>query len=56
MNLIIKCMKGHLSSGDTSFVNLALQCVANMANAEMAETFAPELVKLLISRYDNRLE
>lgn len=37
-------------SRNAAFINLALQCVANIGNREMAEQFGSEIPKLLVSR------
>ncbi|KAG9510209.1 AP-2 complex subunit alpha, partial [Fragariocoptes setiger] len=49
MRLIIQSIKNDLSSRNPIHVNLALQCIANIGSREMAETFAPEIPKLLVS-------
>ena len=50
MRLIIQSIKNDLSSKNPIHVNLALQCIANTGiGREMAETFAPEIPKLLVS-------
>lgn len=50
MRLIIQSIKNDLSSNNPIHVNLALQCIANIGiGREMAETFAPEIPKLLVS-------
>lgn len=50
MRLIIQSIKNDLSSKNPIHVNLALQCIANIGiGREMAETFAPEIPKILVS-------
>ncbi|KAL3314365.1 AP-2 complex subunit alpha-2 [Cichlidogyrus casuarinus] len=49
MNLVITRLKDDLSSRNPIFVNLALQCVANIGTKEMAENFAGEIPKLITS-------
>ncbi|OON14119.1 adaptin region [Opisthorchis viverrini] len=49
MNLVITRLKDDLSSRNPVFVNLALQCIANIGSREMAENFAQEIPKLLVS-------
>lgn len=50
MRLIIQSIKNDLSSKNPIHVNLALQCIANIGiGREMAETFAPEIPRLLVS-------
>lgn len=50
MRLIIQSIKNDLSSRNPIHVNLALQCIANIGiGREMAETFAPEIPRLLVS-------
>ncbi|BHF63758.1 AP-2 complex subunit alpha-2 [Sparganum proliferum] len=49
MNLVISRIRDDMSSRNAVFVNLALQCVANIGNREMAEQFASDIPKLLVS-------
>ncbi|GMT36450.1 hypothetical protein PFISCL1PPCAC_27747, partial [Pristionchus fissidentatus] len=49
MKLIIQSIKNDLVSRNPVHVNLALQCIANIGSREMAEAFAADLPKLLIS-------
>ncbi len=49
MNLVISRIRDDMSSRNAAFVNLALQCVANIGNREMAEQFGTEIPKLLVS-------
>ncbi|VUZ40447.1 unnamed protein product [Hymenolepis diminuta] len=49
MNLVISRIRDDMSSRNAAFVNLALQCVANIGNREMAEQFGSEIPKLLVS-------
>ncbi|CAH8631250.1 unnamed protein product [Dicrocoelium dendriticum] len=49
MNLVITRLKDDLSSRNPVFVNLALQCIANVGSREMAENFAQDIPKLLVS-------
>jgi len=50
MRLIIQSIKNDLTSKNPIHVNLALQCIANIGiGREMAETFAPEIPRLLVS-------
>lgn len=49
MKLIIQNVKNDLTSRNPIHVNLALQCIANIGSQEMAETFGPEIPKLLVS-------
>ncbi|CAL8070127.1 unnamed protein product [Calicophoron daubneyi] len=51
MNLVITRLKDDLSSRNPVFVNLALQCIANIGSREMTENFAQEIPKLLVSGY-----
>lgn len=51
MNLVISRLKDDLLSRNPIFVNLALQCIANVGSIEMAENFADEIPKLLVSGY-----
>ncbi|VEL27262.1 unnamed protein product [Protopolystoma xenopodis] len=47
MNLVITRLKDDLSSRNPVFVNLALQCIANIGSREMVENFQDEIPKLL---------
>lgn len=51
MKLIIQSIKNDLSSRNSIHVNLALQCIANIGSREMAESFANEIPKLLVSGF-----
>jgi AP-2 complex subunit alpha len=52
MRLIIQNIKNDIQSRNPIFINLALQCIANIGNREMAETFAHDIPKLLVSGYN----
>ncbi|CAF1003348.1 unnamed protein product [Brachionus calyciflorus] len=49
MRLIIQNIKNDLSSRNPIFITLALQCIANIGNKEMADAFAQDIPKLLVS-------
>lgn len=49
IKLIIQSIKNDLASRNPIHVNLALQCIANIGSREMAEAFAIEIPKLLVS-------
>ena len=49
MRLIIQSIKNDVSSRNPIFINLALQCIANIGNKEMAEAFAQDIPKLLVT-------
>ena len=49
MRLIIQNIKNDLSSRNPIFITLALQCIANIGNREMADAFAHDIPKLLVS-------
>lgn len=49
MRLIIQNIKNDVSSRNPIFINLALQCIANIGNKEMADAFAQDIPKLLVS-------
>ncbi|CAI2729014.1 unnamed protein product [Schistosoma spindalis] len=49
MNLVISRLKDDLNSRNPVFMNLALQCIANIGSREMAENFADKIPKLLVS-------
>lgn len=51
MNLVISRLKDDLNSRNPVFMNLALQCIANIGSREMAENFADKIPKLLVSGY-----
>ncbi|XP_014662046.1 PREDICTED: AP-2 complex subunit alpha-like [Priapulus caudatus] len=48
-NLIIQNIKNDLQSRNPIFVCLALQCISNVGSIEMAEAFAADIPKLLVS-------
>ena len=47
--LIIQNIRNDIQSRNPIFINLALQCVANIGDREMAVAFANEIPRLLIS-------
>ncbi|KAK2712256.1 AP-2 complex subunit alpha-like isoform X1 [Artemia franciscana] len=49
IQLIMQSIKNDLQSRNPIFVNLALQCIANIGSKDMAETFGGEIPKLLVS-------
>ncbi|GAU98224.1 hypothetical protein RvY_09400 [Ramazzottius varieornatus] len=49
MRLIIQSIKTDLASRNPIFVNLALQCIANIGSKEMAEAFQQDIPRLLVS-------
>lgn len=49
IKLIIQSIKNDLQSRNPIHVNLALQCIANIGSKDMAEAFATEIPKLLVS-------
>ena len=49
INLINQSIKNDLSSRNPVHVSLALQCIANIGSKDMAEAFAGEIPKLLVS-------
>ncbi|CAH8541289.1 unnamed protein product [Heterobilharzia americana] len=49
MNLVISRLKDDLNSRNPVFMNLALQCIANIGSREMVENFADKIPKLLVS-------
>ena len=49
INLINKSIKNDLNSRNPVHVSLALQCIANIGSKDMAEAFAGEIPKLLVS-------
>ncbi|VDN38659.1 unnamed protein product [Gongylonema pulchrum] len=49
IKLIIQSIKNDLQSRNPVHVNLALQCISNIGSKDMAEAFAPDLPKLLVS-------
>lgn len=52
MRLIIQNIKNDVSSRNPIFIILALQCIANIGNKEMADAFATDIPKLLVSGWD----
>jgi AP-2 complex subunit alpha len=49
IRLIIQSIKNDVSSRNPIFINLALQCIANVGTREMADAFATDIPKLLVS-------
>ena len=49
MKLVIQSIKNDLSSRNPVHINLALQCISNIGNKEMAEAFGHDIPKLLVS-------
>uniref|UniRef100_A0A0N5AFA4 AP-2 complex subunit alpha n=1 Tax=Syphacia muris TaxID=451379 RepID=A0A0N5AFA4_9BILA len=49
IKLIIQSIKNDLQSRNPVHINLALQCIANIGSRDMAEAFAQELPKFLVS-------
>lgn len=49
MKLVIQSIKNDLSSRNPVHINLALQCISNIGNKEMAEAFGQDIPKLLVS-------
>ncbi|MFH4978298.1 hypothetical protein AB6A40_005007 [Gnathostoma spinigerum] len=49
IKLIIKSIKNDMQSRNPVHVNLALQCISNIGSKDMAEAFAQDLPKLLVS-------
>lgn len=47
--LIIQNIRNDLQSRNPIFINLALQCVANIGDREMAVAFTNDIPRLLIS-------
>lgn len=49
IRLINNGIKNDLSSRNPTFMNLALHCIANVGSREMAETFASEIPRVLVT-------
>jgi AP-2 complex subunit alpha len=49
--LIIQNIRNDVQSRNPIFINLALQCVANIGDREMAVAFTNEIPRLLISGF-----
>ena len=49
INLINKSIKNDLQSRNPVHVSLAMQCIANIGSKDMAEAFANEIPKQLVS-------
>ena len=49
INLINNSIKNDLVSRNPVHVSLALQCIANVGSKDMAEAFAQDIPKLLVS-------
>ena len=50
--LIIQNIRNDIQSRNPIFINLALQCVANIGEREMATAFTNDIPRLLISGFD----
>jgi len=49
MRLVIQSIRNDLSSRNPVHITLAMQCIANIGNREMAEAFGREIPKMLVS-------
>lgn len=49
IKLIIQNIKNDLQVRNPIYINLALQCIANIGSKDMAEAFCNEIPKLLVS-------
>lgn len=49
MKLVIQSIKNDLAGRNPVHVILALQCIANIGNKEMADAFGHDIPKLLVS-------
>jgi len=49
MKLVIQSIKNDLASRNPVYINLALQCIANIGSREMAEALGQEVPRLLVS-------
>jgi hypothetical protein len=52
--LIIQNIRNDLQSRNPIFINLALQCVANIGEKEMAVAFTNDIPRLLISGFEEK--
>jgi AP-2 complex subunit alpha len=49
MRLVIQSIKNDLASRNPVHITLAMQCIANIGNHEMAEAFGRDIAKMLVS-------
>ncbi|KAF6213742.1 hypothetical protein GE061_011464 [Apolygus lucorum] len=49
VNFLIKCMKSDLESENWRFIDLAVKCIANIGNKDMAQEFVPVLLGIIES-------
>jgi len=52
MRLVIQSIRNDLGSRNPIHITLALQCIANIGNREMAEAFGRDIPKMLVSGLD----
>ena len=49
MRLVIQSIKNDLAGRNPVHITLAMQCIANIGNQEMAEAFGRDIAKMLVS-------
>lgn len=49
MRLVIHSIRNDLASRNPVHITLAMQCIANIGNREMAEAFGRDIPKMLVS-------
>jgi len=49
MKLVIQSIRNDLSGRNPVHITLAMQCIANIGNREMAEAFGRDIPKMLVS-------
>jgi len=49
MRLVIQSIRNDLSGRNPVHITLAMQCIANIGNREMAEAFGRDIPKMLVS-------
>jgi len=52
MRLVIQSIRNDFGSRNPVHITLALQCIANIGNREMAEAFGRDIPKMLVSGLD----
>jgi len=52
MRLVIQSIRNDLASRNPIHITLALQCIANIGNREMADAFGRDIPKMLVSGSD----
>lgn len=56
MRLVIQSIRNDLASRNPIHITLALQCIANIGNREMADAFGRDIPKMLVSGSDRLMQ